>query len=599
MSRSLVHLGVFLSLLVVLILSNLTPSAIYAEDDNQAEWWHSVPIGTKLYVEVVTPPDAIYREIEPSDNPADWLREENWLLFEQAMHVSAQYRFLNPQHVLRVTVQADGWGLIEPDGQHNPYVPDPLQYHHVYVELRFFRPLTPEAFEPLQVFPDTQPEDKLVVVIRDAHPHLVLFEGEQPVLHVPVVLGPTQPGDYRVYRTRATDDMPGMPAVPFSNYFSGGYSIHGAPWWNWHVTTRGHYGSHGCVNLPDNEWYTLQLDGEHISVAQWVYRWMSTNIDYDEADPNVQQARVDSSQPEWYQATGTVRVIIVENIEELTSHPLPARLGILAQNSQITDWQPLIENFYALDNQWLIMNEDQDDNFSVQHMPSDQSIASLEGITEDSAWVMLDCEDSIQADNLAYEGSSRTVGQVCRHLKIDRQGSVCTPERVDLDYFGEKTLCDASRFNLMYVNERGDLVEREQVYLVQFGGVFKDLHLQGVNIDDPTPGATSYDQLSSVGVTELMSQHLYPESLYAEYYVFLLARPDGNGGITPVNRRASTSEAWEHLRRECDDPNLNDEDVNDLLEAGLMGDTSAYAELTEICSLPPHQLVPDRWIVFE
>ncbi|MFP4322285.1 MAG: L,D-transpeptidase [Anaerolineales bacterium] len=59
------------------------------------------------------------------------------------------------------------------------------------------------------------------------------------MLHTPVVLGPTHPGDYRVYRTRATDDMPGIPGVPYSNYFSGGFSIHGAPWWNWRETARG------------------------------------------------------------------------------------------------------------------------------------------------------------------------------------------------------------------------------------------------------------------------------------------------------------------------------------------------------------------------
>ena len=592
--RSIILFG----LALILILLNLSNNPIQA-DDSLTNWWQNIPVGTKLYVEVVTPPDAVYREIEPSSNPADWFREENWLLFEQAMHVSAQYRFLNPQHVIRVTILEDGWGLIEPDGQHSPYVPDPLQYHNVYVQLHFFQPLKSEDFAPLQVYPDTQPEDKLVVVIRDAHPHLILFEGERPVLHVPVVLGPTQAGDYRVYRTRATDDMPGMPAVPFSNYFSGGYSIHGAPWWNWHVTTRGHYGSHGCVNLPDGEWYNIQWAEDYLPVAQWVYRWMSTNIDYDESNPDVQQARVDAANPEWYQATGTVRVIITESIEDLTSYPLPARLGSLAQGSQITAWQPLIDNFYALDNQWLIMNANDEESFTPQTMPSDQSLASLEGVTEDNAWVMLDCEDSSQSDNPAYEGSSRTVGQVCRHLKVERQGSVCTPERVDLDYFGEKTLCDASRFNLLYVHERGDLVEREQVYLIQFGGVFKELHRQGVLIDDPTPGATNYEQLSSVGVTELMSQYLYPESLYAEYYVFLLAKPDGNGGISPVSRQASTAEAWNHLRRECGDADLTNNHVNDLLEKGLLGDESAYAELTEICSLPPHQLVPDRWIVFE
>ncbi|MCI0710383.1 MAG: L,D-transpeptidase [Chloroflexi bacterium] len=592
----MVHKFVVISLFLILLITILPAPQTLVYGGDSVSPWEEYDIGAKAYAEVIEPPDALYRQLEPDHSPDQWIREPNTLLFGKAINVSERHRFLDREHVIRVTVNEGGWGIIEPDGRHSPYLPNPTDFQRVYVELKYLIPLPDHAFNPINVYDNTVPVDKLVVIVRDASPRLLLYEGEHLVLHVPVVLGPSKPGDYRVYRTRVSDDMPGIPAVPFSNYFSGGFTIHGAPWWNWHETVRGHYGSHGCVNLPDDEWYQIHLDGEYINVAQWVYRWMSTNIDYDETNPEVQEARVDSSDPGWYQATSSVRVIITESVDALRGFPLPERLGPLAATSKINDWEPLIEAFEELDGEWMLMHQDEGtDEYFAQTLPSDQSIAQIDGTTESDQWVLLDCEDKSIRPNMAYPGSSRTVGEVCDHLRVERLNSICTPERVDIEYFGERVLCNAARFNLLHIEERGELIEHEKVHMHQFSGYFRELHLNGIEIDDPTPFAYNFDQYSTIGITELMAQRRNSGSLYAQDYVFVLTRPRVSGVPYPINYKATTEEAWDHLRRECGDPTLDNEEHERILEQGLMGDAGAYQFLEEICSLPPHRLVPDRW----
>ncbi len=546
-----------------------------------AAWRHVAP-GEWVYAEVITAPDAVYRQVGTGRD--SWIREPNTFLFGQAINVSERHRFLDREHIVRVQVSEDGqWGRIQPDGLHSPYIPDPTAAHPVFIGLEFLRPLPPQSFAPLSVYPDTQAQDKLVVIIRDAHPRLILYEGERIVLHTPVVLGPTRPGDFRVYRTRATDDMPGIPGVPYSNYFSGGFSIHGAPWWNWRETVRGHYGSHGCVNLPDAEWYAIMHDGQATSVAQWVYRWMSTNIDYDESDPTAQEARIGAEQPGWYQATGSVRVLIVPSIDALDQHPLPGLLGPTARGGQITAWEPLSEAYRALEGQWLLTHDD-----GVQTVDSRQSIAQVEGVSDSDTWIMLECEDPAGWDVPIYEGATRSKGELCDHIRVERQFSICTPERVDTDYFGQRVICRAEPFNLLHIRERGELIEHERIHMIQFQAYFRELHLAGVAIDDVTYFEPSYTQLSSIGVTELMAQTHNTGSQYAEDYTFVLARPDESGGMRLVNRQANTGQAWDHLLAECDLSRA-------VLEDALMGDADAYQQADAACSAPPHRLVPDRW----
>ena len=71
---------------------------------------------------------------------------------------------------------------------------------------------------------------------------------------------PTPIGDFAIYSRYSAQDMSGpgyyAPGVPWVQYFTGPYAIHGAYWHN----NFGLPVSHGCVNLrtPD---------------AEWLYRW--------------------------------------------------------------------------------------------------------------------------------------------------------------------------------------------------------------------------------------------------------------------------------------------------------------------------------------
>ncbi len=581
---------------IVLCMLMLNGQHSPVQSDGMPELWQEIPTGSTVYAEIVTTPDAIYRQEVPNSPPEQWLREENPLLFNEAINVSARHLYLDVEHVLRITVRSDGWGLIEPDNGRSPYLPAQTEYQPTYIRLDYLRPLSSSDFAPFSVYADTQPVDKLVVVIRDTNPRLVLFEGNKPVLHVPIVLGPARSGDYRVYSTRATDDMTGIPAVPFSNYFSGGFSIHGAPWWNWRELVHGYYGSHGCVNLPDREWHQLNMDGQQISVAQWVYRWLSTNIDYDENDPTVEQSQIRTSTPGWYAGSSSVRVIITDSIDNLWQYPVTSRLGSGAKTAQVTDWQPLVDAYHTIQYNWLLMHEYEDNpGYYRQMVPMGQSIAQFQNDTDSDTWILLECTDTSTFNQPAYPGSSRTVGDVCHHLVVERQNSVCTPERVDVDYFGQKVLCNAPRFNYLHLEVRGALIEHERIHLVQFGGYYKTLHLAGVLIDDPTPTGPDAYQSSTIGISELMAQRAAGDDILSDDYDFVLVRPNNEGGVTPVHWRASDETAWNHLHFECGDPAGTDEVLDNLLTAGLMGDAEAYQQLEEICSLPPHQLVPDRW----
>jgi lipoprotein-anchoring transpeptidase ErfK/SrfK len=79
---------------------------------------------------------------------------------------------------------------------------------------------------------------------------------------------PTVLGDYSIYRKYESQDMTGdnadgsryfQPAVPYVNYFYGGYAIHGNYWrpesWFGNINS-----SHGCIGID-------------VSDAKWIYDW--------------------------------------------------------------------------------------------------------------------------------------------------------------------------------------------------------------------------------------------------------------------------------------------------------------------------------------
>ena len=93
---------------------------------------------------------------------------------------------------------------------------------------------------------------------------LVAFEGEKPVFATIVSSGrsghETPPGSFRIREKHVASTMDGdaeaasdgpysIQDVPYIQYFSGGYALHGAFWHD----EFGHVKSHGCVNLAPSD----------------------------------------------------------------------------------------------------------------------------------------------------------------------------------------------------------------------------------------------------------------------------------------------------------------------------------------------------------
>ena len=77
---------------------------------------------------------------------------------------------------------------------------------------------------------------------------LFLYEGGQLSTDPPGVVGhlqtPTPPGTYRIYSQRSGWETSRLGRLYNSQYFVGGYAIHGS------LSVPGHPASHGCVRLP-------------------------------------------------------------------------------------------------------------------------------------------------------------------------------------------------------------------------------------------------------------------------------------------------------------------------------------------------------------
>ncbi|MFN9176159.1 MAG: L,D-transpeptidase [Synechocystis sp.] len=93
---------------------------------------------------------------------------------------------------------------------------------------------------------------------------LTAWEGAKPVYAVVVSTGkkntPTIPGIFTIQSKRRIDRMKGIDYdiddVPYAQYYSGGYAIHGAYWHKKFGTPV----SHGCINLA-------------VDHAQWLFNW--------------------------------------------------------------------------------------------------------------------------------------------------------------------------------------------------------------------------------------------------------------------------------------------------------------------------------------
>jgi lipoprotein-anchoring transpeptidase ErfK/SrfK len=93
---------------------------------------------------------------------------------------------------------------------------------------------------------------------------LTAWEGSKPVYTIIVSTGkkntPTIPGIFSIQNKRRLDRMKGadydVGDVPYVQYYSGGYAIHGTYWHNKFGTPV----SHGCINLA-------------VDHAKWLFDW--------------------------------------------------------------------------------------------------------------------------------------------------------------------------------------------------------------------------------------------------------------------------------------------------------------------------------------
>jgi lipoprotein-anchoring transpeptidase ErfK/SrfK len=93
---------------------------------------------------------------------------------------------------------------------------------------------------------------------------LIAWEGSKPVYAVIISTGkkgtPTIPGIFAIQSKRSIDRMRGedydIDDVPYAQYYSGGYAIHGAYWHRNFGTPV----SHGCINLA-------------VDHAKWLFNW--------------------------------------------------------------------------------------------------------------------------------------------------------------------------------------------------------------------------------------------------------------------------------------------------------------------------------------
>jgi lipoprotein-anchoring transpeptidase ErfK/SrfK len=135
------------------------------------------------------------------------------------------------------------------------------------VELNLF---IPSAFA--QTYQDTLNQKMAIlkkseerwIEINLSTQRLIAWEGAKPVYAVIISTGkkntPTIPGMFTIQSKRRIDHMKGedydIDDVPYAQYYSGGYAIHGAYWHKKFGTPI----SHGCINLA-------------VDHAKWLFKW--------------------------------------------------------------------------------------------------------------------------------------------------------------------------------------------------------------------------------------------------------------------------------------------------------------------------------------
>lgn len=109
-----------------------------------------------------------------------------------------------------------------------------------------------------------KPNSEKKIVINLSQQRLYAYEGDCLVFYTKVSTGlpsmPTPTGTFRIYQKLRITRMRGpgydTPDVPFTQFYSGSYALHGAYWHN----DFGQVRSHGCVNLS-------------LGDAEWLFNW--------------------------------------------------------------------------------------------------------------------------------------------------------------------------------------------------------------------------------------------------------------------------------------------------------------------------------------
>jgi len=265
-----------------------TGNFLLGERPKKNEWEVFSP-GEQVFASATKVIDGFYTapsesaEVLPNKMLADYSDRSERIKIYPKRHM------VNPGTVLRLRMTDKEWAEVLPQGDAGvPFIqrPGPVNYEklddrRVYVRQKDFAPIT--NFEPLNVLPTTEPKEKDIVVLTSPHPEILLLEGDQIVLRAPAVLGDrdhrTPYGTHKLTEAWPSRNMPGFPGVGFSLLINSGHGIyiHEAEWWTWENMEHGGYGSGGCVNMPDINWMTIEVDGEKISVAHFIFLWALTN----------------------------------------------------------------------------------------------------------------------------------------------------------------------------------------------------------------------------------------------------------------------------------------------------------------------------------
>lgn len=319
---------------LLLIIVNLPlPNNVEAQDSN--------PVTTPIFGRVIHDLAPLYQKIDQEYIPFQPVNNLN--LYEDSLQ--------------RILLIDDQWAQILPDPGpregSNGYLPwrNAQNINTVYMRQEDLEII--DDFEPLSVLTNTQPEDKLAVLIQSEQPHLVLFEQSQVIAKIPIVLGRfedgrslTPLGFMHVYSGYTTKNMGQYTGVPFSLFLGGintktnGEAFHTGYWWDWNEVDEGWYASHGCINLPEFSKYNVFWEGEELSFGHWFFRWARTNLQFNPyTEESYSEPQTDWFGTDWYVGDDTLRVISVQDITDLTTYP---------NGDGSHEWQSEIEAYQSL-----------------------------------------------------------------------------------------------------------------------------------------------------------------------------------------------------------------------------------------------------------